>query len=275
MLAVTRAYQIALGILATLILNLALWPQHARSNLIYSLARTLDHLSRYHLSISRHTVKFEHEFNAIATMRGFTKLEQRCRAELRRAKALRKLVQLEVRLLPVPLLVYTSMIQLLEYILDDLTNLHRIRAQMSLSVRHHVFRDVLRERRDVMSSILLNLFALPRALQSRSPLPQFLPSMIEKQELLMKAVSINDSQKSLCGWDYLWYFAEMSCMRKLMRNIEQVVICTKEIVGEQAFLGVDLDEEIWEKEELSSCLESNLDEGQLEKIGKLKRNLSF
>ncbi|BFZ63390.1 hypothetical protein YB2330_004512 [Saitoella coloradoensis] len=243
LVALYRGYQIALGILASLTINLFFWPYHARSHLISTLSQSIEDMSRYYLSISRQNLKHGAAPTAPTAekLKSFQRVEEWCQEGITHTRALLGLVQLELRLLPLPIATYKELIPKLQIIFDSFTSIRRIREHLVGEVRKEVVSLVLEQRKDLVSSVLLNLFACSKALQSRSPMPQFLPSPLQAQERLLQTIKTHLRQQfNRFDFQYLYFFAEAEALRTACAAIEELVVCVKEVVGESAFLSLGM-----------------------------------
>ncbi|KAK9893742.1 hypothetical protein P389DRAFT_107891 [Cystobasidium minutum MCA 4210] len=170
-LAFLRAQDIEIGIVAALLLNTFLWPYHARVQLVTACAKATDKITKLYLSMSKQVLQRDYTMTD-ATRQQFEALEDETRMVLTRASNLCDLVHVEISLLPKPIEQYRSLIR----DLNELTNLWSgLRA-----IRQHIPRkltvlDVLPQRTELISSILIVLHAISHSLHTYSPVPQFLP----------------------------------------------------------------------------------------------------
>jgi len=174
-LAWIRGYQITLGILAALILNLTLFPYHARVELIRHVSRGTSQLQELYLSLSRQLLQAGH-ITSSETRADFELIEHALQTRLAWSRSLLTLMDLEVSLVPKPTKLLAEIIERLQTIADLLSGLRRTRDRGLRAVRAEAITNVLASRTDMVSTILLCLYVIGQALSTRAPLPQFLPS---------------------------------------------------------------------------------------------------
>lgn len=100
-------------------------------------------------------------------------LESAVRARIARSRMLVDIQTREISLLPRPIKLYSEVIDLAERLIETFTEVRILRFQLP---RKATVLDVLPIRRELVSAILINLWACGQAFRSRSPLPQLLPS---------------------------------------------------------------------------------------------------
>ncbi|CEH12594.1 Predicted membrane protein [Ceraceosorus bombacis] len=175
-IALIRGYQILLGIVAALLVNLLVWPYHARVHLQRHISKTASSLQHLYLSLSRQTVsglvptrESRHRFEALES--AITDSLSRCRMDL-------DLMAAEIRLVPLPTRVLRRCVSALQNISDLLLALRHVRetAMLRFGVYEHTVLNVLALRTDLISNIVLNLWTAAAAIKTRDPLPQCLPS---------------------------------------------------------------------------------------------------
>ena len=91
----------------------------------------------------------------------------------------------EISLLPRPVKLYAEVVDASERLIDGLAEIRVLR--FSVPRKLTVF-DMMPLRRELISAILVNLWALGQCFRSRSPLPQYLPSPRPPLESIMDAV---------------------------------------------------------------------------------------
>lgn len=79
----------------------------------------------------------------------------------------------EISLLPRPIKLYSEVVDLLERLIETFTEVRALRFSLP---RKATVLDVLPIRRELVSAILVNVWAVSQSFRSRSPLPQLLPS---------------------------------------------------------------------------------------------------
>ncbi|KAK0551390.1 hypothetical protein OC845_002197 [Tilletia horrida] len=175
-LAWTRGYMVMIGIVLALIVNLTVWPFHARVQLVRHIARATGRLQRLYLSLSRQLLNTDlvthHE-----TRKSFERLEASILRTLSQSRSLVTLMTAEVSLAPKPTALLGKIIDRLARIADLLIGLRLCRQHgMKGSVHKHLVLSVFDQRTELVSAVLLSLFAIEASIRNRSPLPQFLPS---------------------------------------------------------------------------------------------------
>lgn len=170
-----RGYQIFLGIVAAMLVNLTIWPYHARSKLARHVGGLARDLGGYYLALSRHMMQAGFaSTNAVAAY--FANREAQLGARLATCRGLLALVTSEVSLVPDPLGVQVQMLCELQAMADRLTGLRLCREHGLRHVRRAAVGNVMELRRAFIASLLLCLWSAGQALSTRSALPQFLPS---------------------------------------------------------------------------------------------------
>lgn len=93
--------------------------------------------------------------------------------QIARSRNLVSIQSQEISLLPRPVKLYTEVIDLTERLIETFAEIRVLRFSLP---RKATVLDVLPIRRELVSSLLMNLWACGQAFRSRSPLPQLLPS---------------------------------------------------------------------------------------------------
>ena len=167
---------ISIGIVTALIIANLFWPYHARYKLISTTAKTVDRIATLFLSVSKHAhnqaVQRQPTLVDTTMEKKFDNLEDNIKATLARARTLCGMLRLEVSLSPKPSAEYTQMLDALEEVCDLMSGLRTIRTHIP---RRTTALDLLPERTELVSTILLTLHAVSHSLHTRAPVPQFLP----------------------------------------------------------------------------------------------------
>jgi hypothetical protein len=103
--------------------------------------------------------------------------------QITRSRNLVDIQRQEISLLPRPIKLYSEVIDLMERLLETFTEVRTLRFSLP---RKATVLDVLPIRRELVSAILVNLWATAQAFRSRSPLPQLLPSPREPLSEVME-----------------------------------------------------------------------------------------
>lgn len=103
----------------------------------------------------------------------YDQLESAVRAQITSCRSLIRIQRNEISLLPRPVKLYSEVVDASERLIESLAEIRLLR--FSVPRKPAVF-DVMPLRRELVSAILINLWALNQCFRSRSPLPQCLPS---------------------------------------------------------------------------------------------------
>lgn len=183
-----RGYMIFFGIIAALVVNLFIWPIHARLELVRRVSSITSQLQSLYLSLSRQMLSggltSSHKSNA-----AFEKLELSIEKRICQARGLVDIMTIEISLKPKRTQVLSELLDHLEIILELLMGLRRCREHGLRSIRQHAVVNVLELRRSLIASVLLVLWTTGQALQTKAPLPQCLPSPRLALEELTEAVA--------------------------------------------------------------------------------------
>ncbi|CAD6900590.1 unnamed protein product [Tilletia controversa] len=175
-LAWERGYMVVIGIIFALLINLLLWPFHARVQLVLHIARATGRLQRLYLSLSRQMLNTD-QVTTRHTRKAFERLERSILKTLAQSRSLIALMSLEVSLAPKPTVLLGKIINHLARIADLLVGLRLCREHAMKGKLHaHLVLNVLENRTELISAILISFFAVGASVRNRTPLPQFLPS---------------------------------------------------------------------------------------------------
>lgn len=166
-----RFVDIVIGIAAAILLGSWLWPIHARVQYFSAVGDTMENITDYYLRMSRDLLRPTPVYNA--NSKQYRVLERRARANIARCRTLQSVQQREIGLLPRPTKLYGEIVDLLERLLETFGEIRTLRFSLP---RKATVLDVLPIRRELVSSILVNLWACGQAFRSRAPLPQVFPS---------------------------------------------------------------------------------------------------
>lgn len=175
--------EIVIGIAAAVLIGMWLWPIHARVQYFSSVADTMDQITEYcecapapalltaDLRMSRDLLRPSLVYQT--NNKQYPILESAVRRDINRSRLLVDIQKRELSLLPRPIKLYSEVIDLTERLIETFTEVRILRFSLS---RKATVLDVLPIRRELVSAILINLWACGQAFRSRSPLPQLLPS---------------------------------------------------------------------------------------------------
>ncbi|GMK54467.1 hypothetical protein CspeluHIS016_0110530 [Cutaneotrichosporon spelunceum] len=166
-----RFVEITIGIAAALIIGMWLWPMHARVQYFSAVADTMDQITEYYLRMSRDLLRPSLVYRA--NNKQYPILESGVRRHLTRSRRLIDIQKREISLLPRPIKLYSEVIDVAERLIETFTEVRILRFSLP---RQETVLDVLPIRRELVSAILINLWACAQAFRSRSRLPQLLPS---------------------------------------------------------------------------------------------------
>ena len=173
--------------IAALIVNLVLWPYHARVQFIVKIAKAIRDISKLYLSMSRQLLEPGQTLSEV-TRREFERLEQSIQATLSQCDGMVDTMNAEFSLMPKPVSLFRHLVTHLRAILDLLLGLRRIRERIP---RDETVKAVLSDRAEMVSAVLLNLFAVGHSLRTRSALPQYLPSPRIAVESLIDSIRLH------------------------------------------------------------------------------------
>ncbi|KAF8758270.1 Fusaric acid resistance protein-like [Rhizoctonia solani] len=148
-LAGLRTLQIAIGIIAAILINHVLFPKHPRVMFLSGMAKVLEDTRELYSGLSRRTLNDRHPRS-----RPILQMEH------------------ELSLMPKPTSAYREATNYAQRLVDLVAGLRRIRED----VPHTAIDSVLVHRQRAASCITLSLFACEHAFRSRRALPQVLPS---------------------------------------------------------------------------------------------------
>jgi hypothetical protein len=235
MLAFLRALTIGAGIIAAVLMNTFLFPRHCRPLFLQSASRTLGILSQLYMSVSRDLFQNGHTpEDKYKTL----KLELQTRKALTRLSVLITTMNDELSLLPKPMRRFKQVTRLLQRILDLLTGLRKIRENMP---QKDSLASVFKERRDLVSSVCLSLFACEQVFRSGQTMPQYLPSSrqafnnleLRIEERIKQARE--ESSRSL-GLMLVYSIAESEVLKNLVDTLEELLELCGQLFGTSAAL---------------------------------------
>ncbi|EPQ28416.1 uncharacterized protein PFL1_04243 [Pseudozyma flocculosa PF-1] len=174
-LAWNRGYMIFIGIVAALIVNIVIWPLHARVELVRQISRSTVLLQSLYLSLARQMLTGGFVASAESTA-AFERLENSVERKIAKARGLVSMMEAEVSLIPKRTDVLSEILNQLLTIAELLRGLRRCREHGLRSIRREAVVNVLELRQNVIASVLIVLWSTGQALLSHAPLPQFLPS---------------------------------------------------------------------------------------------------
>ncbi|RSH85183.1 hypothetical protein EHS25_004990 [Saitozyma podzolica] len=178
-----RFVDIEIGIVAAVLVGTLIWPNHARVRYFHAVSSTLDRLTEYYLRMSRDNLRSSLVYQN--DKKQYSALESEIRSGVVVSRSLIKIQRDEFSLLPRPIKLYTEIIDSIERLIDACDEVRTLRFSVP---RKATVLDMLPIRRELVSAVLINLWAVAQAFRSRAPLPQFLPEARVPLEELMEAI---------------------------------------------------------------------------------------
>ncbi|KAF9002047.1 hypothetical protein BDQ17DRAFT_1357989 [Cyathus striatus] len=245
-IALLRMALISAGIVAALLTNSIFFPRHCRVMFLNSACRTLGLASQLYISMSR-DLFHHHQIPPIIYKRETYILERSIRKSLHRMSLLLRTMDDELSLVPKPMRRYRHLHDILRQLSDLLTSLRKVREHIP---RKYTVTAVARQRREMVSSICVSLFAAEQVFRARRPLPQFLPSCRTAVSSLGNVIhaqiqsSIDKGGEPL-GMALVYAFAEMNALTELVETIDELLDVTRQLFGTSSWLGQTLLETTW------------------------------
>ncbi|ODN99547.1 hypothetical protein L198_03391 [Cryptococcus wingfieldii CBS 7118] len=252
-----RFVDIVIGVVAAVLVGTWFWPVHARVQYFRVVSRTLEGLIEYcksNLRMSRDLVRSTLVYRV--DDKRYEELEGKIKRNIQLSRTLMKIQQQEVSLLPRPIKLYSEIIDAIERLLETLNEIRILRFSVP---RKETVLDVLPLRRELISTVLINLWASSHAYGSRGPLPQFLPSprvplselmdVTEEHSRHLRSARHNhhhpretQSTRSTMAEGYqaelavLYGMAENEALGEVCNILEELVASARTLFGTQSFL---------------------------------------
>ncbi|TYJ55262.1 hypothetical protein B9479_004092 [Cryptococcus floricola] len=256
-LAWNRFVDIGIGVVAAVLVGTWFWPVHARVQYFKVVSRTLEGLIEYcksNLRMSRDLVRSTLVYRV--DDKRYEELEGKIKRNIQLSRTLMKIQQQEVSLLPRPIKLYSEIIDATERLLETLNEIRILRFSVP---RKETVLDVLPIRRELISTVLINLWSSSHAYGSRGPLPQFLPSprvplselmdVTEEHSRHLRSARHNhhhlreaESTRSTTAEGYqaelavLYGMAENEALGEVCNILEELVASARTLFGTQSFL---------------------------------------
>lgn len=173
--ALLRMYMICIGIVAALIVNIIVWPYHARVVLIHQISNTTSQLQSMYLSLVRQML-YGGDSMPLNAKNRFKEVERDIRARISQCWGLLSIMRNEISLVPKPVYVLEKFLSRVQVLSELFVGLRIIRDHGLYSIRRKALWDVIDLRQEMVSSILLVLWIIGQSLLTRTRIPQFLPS---------------------------------------------------------------------------------------------------
>ncbi|WVW80981.1 hypothetical protein I302_102972 [Kwoniella bestiolae CBS 10118] len=264
-----RFTDIIIGTFAAVLFGSFVWPVHARVQYFRAVGGTMERITEFYLRMSRDLVRSSLVYRI--DDKQYDDLEAKIKREFALSRTLISIQKQEISLLPRPVKLYSEIIDAIERLLETLVEIRLLRFSVP---RKATVLDVLPIRRELISTILINLWACAHSFHSRSPLPQFLPTPRSPLSELMEVTDqhardirafrntfgedirgrnrshspspINMNRSSSAqGEGQVDYQAEMAILYAMAENealgevcniLEEIVAAAKTLFGTQTFL---------------------------------------
>ncbi|KAF8710760.1 Fusaric acid resistance protein-like, partial [Rhizoctonia solani] len=229
-LAALRGAQVAIGIVAAILINHFVFPRHCRVMFLEGMAQVLSKETALFLHLSQRTLN-----EAARTRNGMVrgaKMDLRLREMIAREKLLLTQMVHEVSLMPKPTDLYREATETVQRIADLMSGLRRIRENVPQKEAIH---QVLQYRQHTISCVCIILFACEHAFRSRQPLPQILPSPRKAFDDLRREM-MDALQSTTRATDVAYAIAENEVYEELIDAIEVLITITRELFGTNRWL---------------------------------------
>ncbi|WFC99591.1 hypothetical protein MYAM1_002336 [Malassezia yamatoensis] len=190
---IIRGYMICIGIGAALIMNIAVWPYHARTQLCSRFSVLASDLQTMYMKLTRHMLYFGFH-STPKFQRQFSKMERKVRSTIGECNGLMLVMDNEVSLLLKPTLVMNQILLRLHTIFVLLAGLRLCREHGLQSLRQKAIWDVADLRQELASAVMLDLWIIEQSMLTRSRMPQFLPSARQSLDTLTAALAYNHGE---------------------------------------------------------------------------------
>ncbi|WVQ70744.1 hypothetical protein IAR50_000266 [Cryptococcus sp. DSM 104548] len=248
-----RFVDIVIGVVAAVLVGTSFWPVHARVQYFKVVSRTLEYLLEYYLRMSRDLVRSTLVYRI--DDKGYEQLEAKIKRNIQLSRTLMGIQQQEVSLLPRPIQLYSEIIDATERLLETFNEIRILRFSVP---RKETVLDVLPIRRELISTVLINLWSSSHAYGARGPLPQFLPSpRVPLSELMdvteeharhlrsaRQSHHLRDAEHShsttaeayQAELAVLYAMAENEALGEVCNILEELVASARTLFGTQSFL---------------------------------------
>ncbi|RDL41839.1 putative BRE4 Protein involved in endocytosis [Venustampulla echinocandica] len=251
-----RGMALVIGVVAAVVVNWVLWPFVARHELRNALSSMMIYSSIiYRGVVSKYVYYGKGEEPKKEDVEASEILEGRLREGFVRIRQILALTRHEIRLRgPFDPLPYSGLIDACESFFEYLVSVRQSSLFFHphyMSYNSYAATTLLTYRRDAVAVILMNLYVLAGALKDNRPVPRYLPSAaLARKRLLDKMAEVEaaiaeareleriesggsmaDGQK----WSQIYAYSYSQSLTGCVKQLEQLILFTKEIVGEQAF----------------------------------------
>ncbi|KAF8746407.1 Fusaric acid resistance protein-like [Rhizoctonia solani] len=230
-LAALRGAQVAIGIVAAILINHFVFPRHCRVMFLEGMAQVLSKETALFLHLSQRTLN-----EAARTRNGMVrgaKMDLRLREMIAREKLLLTQMVHEVSLMPKPTDLYREATETVQRIADLMSGLRRIRENVPQKEAIH---QVLQYRQHTVHLMCLYYpLCCEHAFRSRQPLPQILPSPRKAFDDLRREM-MDALQSTTRATDVAYAIAENEVYEELIDAIEMLITITRELFGTNRWL---------------------------------------
>ena len=235
-IALTRAYMIAIGIIAAVIINHIWCPFHAREKFTLQVSKSLSEMSKLYLIISRQSLGV---MSIAAGRLQFDLTEKRVQGALNRCDALLEPLRSELSIIPKPLTLYRKMISSLQRTHDLLISLKYVRERI---IQKETILDIKDQRLNFINALILVFYATTHAFRSSTPLPQFLPSLHTALNDMLTAIDEKlgevllddefDIRRQIEDYRLQYSLSEAEILLGLVNAVEDMLTISKSLFGQ-------------------------------------------
>ncbi|KZO95734.1 hypothetical protein CALVIDRAFT_150264 [Calocera viscosa TUFC12733] len=230
-LATLRASWICVGITSALAIHYLVFPFHARLAFMNQLGKAIGFVSQDYIALNQPFLKsgtISKDFRSLGQ-----DLDTTIKARLRTADTLITDMSLEFSLLPKPVALYRQIACNLRRVVDLVVALRSVRQYIP---PEETVSRVLDLRMDLVSSMILILYACEHAFKSQEPVPQFLPSTQQALDELLSGIKDHFQRKDPdkarpSDMAYMFSFAESEAMAEISETLDDLLHLTTSMFG--------------------------------------------
>ncbi|KAK4684367.1 hypothetical protein P7C73_g5815, partial [Tremellales sp. Uapishka_1] len=236
-----RFVEIIIGIAAAVLVGIWIWPIHARVRYFRAVSDVLDLCTDFYLHMSRDNMRSSLVYRV--DNKQYARMEAQIRKNIQLSRTLVSIQKREISLLPRPIKLYSEVIDAAERLTETLAEIRTLRFSVP---RKATVLDVLPIRREVVSAVLISIWASAHAFRSKSPLPQFIPSPRRPVHELMNGLDdharhVREAEKKE-GKSYqaeveiLYGMAENEALGEVCDILDELVAAARKLFGSQMFM---------------------------------------
>ncbi|KAI8137954.1 Fusaric acid resistance protein-like-domain-containing protein [Fennellomyces sp. T-0311] len=232
-----RTATVVVGILVAVSLNWVIWPFVARHAVRKSISGTIGELGDYYTYLMG-TFLFNELQASDDDVKKAQKIESKIQKSIDACAVLLELTDHEPRLKgPFPKDFYKEMIVSTRNILDRLLSMRTALISMPSSVKKDIcLQDYNVYRRDMTASMLLHFYTLQSSLNSKIPLPAYMPSARSARTRLIRYRRKEaKSTQQFVRFKNLCWFAMASSTEEIIEELEHLNDLIRFIVGESKY----------------------------------------